>query len=238
MAITQPRGRAAAVSDGRGPKRLTLDLPMLSVEVRQPELRMPHLEANVPMPHVSRQELGHYVDIAKTFLPPPERIAYYGALGALAVFGAIDWPVAAAIGVGTIIAQRQRRQGQPMSSRPRETQAPAPSRGGTATTGGATAKPGTMAEPASGRKTTSGTTSTRKAAAEPTSTRKTTSGATAGTRKTTSEPTGKTRAAGTRKTAAETTGGTRKTASGSSRKTGTTESSRKTTSGTTTSKRK
>ena len=57
---------------------------------------MPH----VPMPHISKQEFGHYVDVARTILPPPERVAYYGALGAMAIFGAIEWPVAAAIGVG------------------------------------------------------------------------------------------------------------------------------------------
>jgi hypothetical protein len=122
MAVTQPRGRAA-VSD-EGPKRLTLDLPMLSIEVRQPEMRMPHLEmSRLPMPHISRQELGHYVDVVRTFLPPPERMAYYGALGALAVFGVVDWPIAAAIGAGTIIAQRQRRRQPPMLSTPRATQA-------------------------------------------------------------------------------------------------------------------
>jgi hypothetical protein len=41
-------------------------------------------------------------------LPPPERLAFYGALAAGAVFGIIDWPVAAAIGLGTIIARRAR----------------------------------------------------------------------------------------------------------------------------------
>jgi hypothetical protein len=48
------------------------------------------------------------VDIAKTFLPPPERLIYYGGLGALAMLGFIEWPVAAAIGAGTMIAQRAR----------------------------------------------------------------------------------------------------------------------------------
>lgn len=67
----------------------------------------PHLP-HVSLPHVSRQEAGQAVDAAKSFLPPPERMAYYGGLGALAVAGLIEWPVAAAIGVGTVIAQRAR----------------------------------------------------------------------------------------------------------------------------------
>jgi hypothetical protein len=49
----------------------------------------------------ARQTLGRR-------LPPPDRLAFYGALAAGAVFGIIDWPVAAAIGLGTIIARRTR----------------------------------------------------------------------------------------------------------------------------------
>jgi hypothetical protein len=36
------------------------------------------------------------------------RLAFYGALAAGAAFGIIDWPVAAAIGLGTVIARRGR----------------------------------------------------------------------------------------------------------------------------------
>ncbi|MFG1948391.1 hypothetical protein [Nonomuraea sp. NPDC048826] len=89
------------------PKTVTLDLPMVSIQLHKPEMKLPH----VPLPHISKQEMGHAVDIAKSFLPPPERIAYYGALGALAVFGVVEWPVAAAIGMGAVIAQRARRDG-------------------------------------------------------------------------------------------------------------------------------
>ena len=92
--------KAAERHDHDGERRgLTLNLPMLSIQVHPPR---PHL------PRVSRQELGHAVDIARSFLPPRERLAYYGGLGALAAFGVIEWPVAAAIGAGTIIAQRAR----------------------------------------------------------------------------------------------------------------------------------
>ncbi|TNY34677.1 hypothetical protein EIO00_22610 [Thermomonospora catenispora] len=43
---------------------------------------------------------------AASHLPPPERLAFYGGLGAMAAFNVISWPVAAAIGVGTAIARR------------------------------------------------------------------------------------------------------------------------------------
>ncbi|MFI7635057.1 hypothetical protein [Nonomuraea sp. NPDC049400] len=193
MAVAQPRGRATATPNGK--RQFTLDLPMLSIQVRQPDVRMPHIGMphiempHMEMPRVSRQELGHYVDIARTFLPAPERMAYYGALGALAAFGVLEWPVAAAIGAGTIVAQR--RPGTPMfgrqpsrqPSRARET-APAakeeptpPSKRATTTTRRATTtarrgaatttagaggrKTATTTAGAGGRKTTTGkTTST------------------------------------------------------------------------------
>lgn len=118
MADTQATQRGSATSNGK--KRYTLDMPMLSIEVRKPDVSLPHVSMphipkpnismpNIPMPRVSKQELGHYVDVARTVLPPPERLAYYGALGAMAALGAIDWPVAAAIGAGMVIVQRRRQ---------------------------------------------------------------------------------------------------------------------------------
>ncbi|GAA4221984.1 hypothetical protein GCM10023075_11950 [Streptosporangium album] len=85
------------------------------------QFRPPHLH----LPHINRQEAGQAVDAAKSFLPPPERMVYYGGLGALAVAGLIEWPVAAAIGVGTMIAQRARRQGRSAKVAPRGATAPA-----------------------------------------------------------------------------------------------------------------
>ncbi|MEV0230977.1 hypothetical protein [Nonomuraea sp. NPDC050786] len=184
MAVAQPRGRTAATSDGK--RQYTLDLPMLSIQVRQPDVRLPHIEMpHMEMPRINRQELGHYMDVARTFLPAPERMAYYGALGALAAFGVLEWPVAAAIGAGTVIAQRRPRQA-PMfggqagrqPSRPQETAAaakepePTPSSGRAATTRRKTA---TATAGAGGRKTTAGKTTAGKTAAGKTTAGKTTS---------------------------------------------------------------
>jgi hypothetical protein len=41
-------------------------------------------------------------------LQPSGRLLFYGGLAVGAVFGIIDWPVAAAIGIGTVIARRSR----------------------------------------------------------------------------------------------------------------------------------
>ncbi|MCG5214037.1 hypothetical protein [Streptosporangium sp. KLBMP 9127] len=112
-----PAAGGPAAGDGAGDghragREFTLDLPLLSIQVRPPSVKPPHVPLpRLPhVPGVSRRELGHAMDVARTFLPPPERIAYYGGLGALAAFGVLDWPVAAAIGAGTVIAQRGRTE--------------------------------------------------------------------------------------------------------------------------------
>ncbi|HUR09107.1 MAG TPA: hypothetical protein VM347_41665 [Nonomuraea sp.] len=123
---------AVAQSRASSSKELSLDLPLLSIKVRPPDLRMPHVGMpHLELPRISRQEVGHAVDVARTLLPPPDRIAYYGALGVLAAFGVLEWPVAAAIGAGTLIARRgrqgesgspaRRAQGSPAAVRPRTT---------------------------------------------------------------------------------------------------------------------
>lgn len=41
--------------------------------------------------------------VGKVPVPPPEQLAFYGALGILAAASVIDWPVAVAIGVGAAV---------------------------------------------------------------------------------------------------------------------------------------
>jgi hypothetical protein len=74
--------------------------------------------ATIPIPvpeiHTRRVSVPDKVGEAKQALtgqrrlPSGRMLTFYGALAATAVFGVIDWPVAAAIGVGTIIARRSR----------------------------------------------------------------------------------------------------------------------------------
>jgi hypothetical protein len=40
-------------------------------------------------------------------LPPRDALVYLGGLGALAVVGIIDWPVAAVVGVGHLLAAKR-----------------------------------------------------------------------------------------------------------------------------------
>ena len=69
---------------------------------------------SVPVPYLTREDLTAGMQAARSGMPgvkmpPPERLAFYGGLGALAVVGAVEWPVAAAIGVATVVARRGRR---------------------------------------------------------------------------------------------------------------------------------
>lgn len=40
-------------------------------------------------------------------VPPPDQLAFLGALGALVAFELIDWPVALVMGVGSTVVSRQ-----------------------------------------------------------------------------------------------------------------------------------
>jgi hypothetical protein len=78
-----------------------LNLPGMSAEFRAPQLRRP----SVPTP----RELVRVAGAATTLLPPRDQLLYYTGLGAAAVMGVIEWPVAIAIGAGVVVAQRSHR---------------------------------------------------------------------------------------------------------------------------------
>jgi hypothetical protein len=82
---------------------------------------VPVLSPHVKTVHVAAPGMSYVEDAGRmvaAYLPPPERLAFYGGLGLAAIFGAIDWPVAAAIGIGTMIARRTGRGTGGMGSRP------------------------------------------------------------------------------------------------------------------------
>ncbi|POX42268.1 hypothetical protein C3486_05915 [Streptomyces sp. Ru73] len=73
------------------------------------------LDVRAPL-HVPYLTPGDVVNNARTAtgwlppLPPARELVYYGGLGALAVAGALEWPVALAVGGATVLIQRSRRQ--------------------------------------------------------------------------------------------------------------------------------
>jgi hypothetical protein len=98
------------------PRTATVNLPFVTAQFRAPDLHLPK-----PKP----QEIGAALQTARSFLPPPRQALYYGGLALMAALEVVEWPVAAAIGVGTALAGRGGggdRGGGGAASKPRETE--------------------------------------------------------------------------------------------------------------------
>lgn len=59
--------------------------------------------------------------VGRIGVPPPDQLAFFAVLGALAALGAIEWPVAAAIGVGQVVVARHFGDAKPVAEEPRPT---------------------------------------------------------------------------------------------------------------------
>jgi hypothetical protein len=73
-------------------------------------VRVPVLRAHVPGGDMARQQTMWAAQTVRSYLPPVERLLYYGGLGTAAVVGALEWPVAVAAGAGVWVATHTRRQ--------------------------------------------------------------------------------------------------------------------------------
>lgn len=106
---------AGTPSNGSGEtdrgRTATINLPFVTAQVRVPQLGRPRLP-HVPAPRVSRQEMGALARGAGAMLPAPKEMAYYAGLGALAALELIEWPVAVAIGAGTVVARQSAKKEQ------------------------------------------------------------------------------------------------------------------------------
>ena len=89
-------------AEGRfeGKRSATVNLPFMTAQFRVPDIHMP--EVRPP----SRGDLDSAGRKALSVLPPPKTLLFFGGLAATAVIGAIEWPVAAAIGIGSALASR------------------------------------------------------------------------------------------------------------------------------------
>jgi hypothetical protein len=99
----------AAATGPDGPRTATVNLPFVTAQFRAPQLHMPHV--HMPSPP-GRAEVAAAAQTARSFLPPPREAVYYGGLTLLAAFEVIEWPVAAAVGIGTALMARGRESGQ------------------------------------------------------------------------------------------------------------------------------
>jgi len=120
----------------------TVTLPFVTAEFRVPDVHVPsvhvpHLtlpSAHVPsvhlpsvhmprppVPHASGQDVTTAARVVGSYLPPREQLVLYAGMGAGAVAGLIEWPVAAAVAAGTYVAKRARSGGGPRPPAARKT---------------------------------------------------------------------------------------------------------------------
>jgi hypothetical protein len=131
-----------AATGGAQGRTATVNLPFVTAQLRVPQLRAPHISAPhipaprirapqlpaLPRPHrpaVGRREIGDAARGAASLLPPPRELVFYTGLGALGALGLVEWPVAAAIGAGTMIARRSARD-ERQAAAPTPEPAPSP----------------------------------------------------------------------------------------------------------------
>lgn len=74
---------------------VTVELPGVTAEFHRPDVHIP-----------DRDEVTFAVNTVRGYLPSPARVVYYSGLGVLTLLEVIEWPVAAAIGMGVVFAQR------------------------------------------------------------------------------------------------------------------------------------
>ena len=129
---SEPEPQDISAKPEHGPRTATVNLPFVKAQFRAPEMHLPQLRA----PHIGRAELSAAAHTGRSLLPPPRQALYYAGLAVLAAVEVIDWPVAAAIGVGTAVMGRrgeQHRQEATRKEKAADASAPAATPGGTAT---------------------------------------------------------------------------------------------------------
>jgi hypothetical protein len=96
------RPERPAEGGAEGERSATVNLPFVTAQFRAPHLHLP-----------GRADLDAAARGAQSLLPSPKSLLFFGGLAATAVAGIIEWPVAAAIGVGTALASRGEANPEP-----------------------------------------------------------------------------------------------------------------------------
>lgn len=94
--------------------------------------------------------------VGKVSVPPPDQLAFYGALGLLVAVELIDWPVALAIGVGQAVMARHLAEQRLQESEPVAAKKAQPRKAAVQKA------PARKAQPRKAAKTTKGTATARK----------------------------------------------------------------------------
>ncbi|MEU8118059.1 hypothetical protein AB0C21_05045 [Spirillospora sp. NPDC049024] len=105
----QTKGRAAPARRPAAKKSTEKAHRTVSVPLVAPHFTVHKVDVPAPTLPVSGDDMVTAGKTVTSFIRPPGRLVYYAGLGALAAFGVVEWPVAAAIGVGVAVAKRARR---------------------------------------------------------------------------------------------------------------------------------
>ncbi|MGW0994304.1 hypothetical protein [Streptomyces sp. NPDC002520] len=84
-------------------------------------LHMRTLHPSVPIPYLTKEEMTSTARAATARLtgtPPAKDLLFYGGLGALTVAGALEWPVALAVGGATWLLRSGRKQKRDTGAQP------------------------------------------------------------------------------------------------------------------------
>ena len=102
----RPARPATRATARRAPARRARPAP--AAATKTPAGRAPRAKpAQRAVAKAIEQEAGHIVlpyGIGPVRVPSPDRLAFYGGIAALALFGIVDWPVALVIGLGHLLA--------------------------------------------------------------------------------------------------------------------------------------
>ncbi|GAB2963311.1 hypothetical protein LWP59_13555 [Amycolatopsis acidiphila] len=115
VAAEEPAAEERAAEE---PRTATVRLPFLTAQFRAPRLHL-------PAPPVGKNEVTAAAQTARSFLPEPKQVLYFGGLVAMAALEVIEWPVAVAIGVGTAVALRGRESERDQGDRQEASTQPA-----------------------------------------------------------------------------------------------------------------
>lgn len=95
---TSQRGRKPAAKSGRAQTGSAITLPYVTAELHTTQVQLPSMPGS--------KELSSAAEAVRSNLPSRDQMLFYGGLAAAAAFSVIEWPVAAAIGIGGALIQR------------------------------------------------------------------------------------------------------------------------------------
>jgi hypothetical protein len=109
-----PATAQAQATDGGVVRWTAFSVPVLHARVPVPTIHMSALPSPVPGVTAVAARARWATQAAQANLPPADRLLYYGGVGALALGGVLEWPVALIAGAGVWVASRaaERQRGQ------------------------------------------------------------------------------------------------------------------------------